>query len=50
VYAMPNPSTAARTAKSGSLTITRPSTEIRRVLRSRSNGQANSVPSAAIRY
>ena len=30
VYAMPSPSTAARTARSGSLTITRPSTEIRR--------------------
>src|ERR1700736_627987 len=37
VYAIPSPSTAARTAKSVSLTITRPFTEIRRDLRLRSN-------------
>ena len=45
VYAMPSPSTAARTAKSGSLTITRPSTEICRDLPFRSNGHSNTAPS-----
>jgi len=41
VYAIPNPLTAARVAKSGSLTMIRPSTEIRRDFPSRSNGYSN---------
>jgi hypothetical protein len=49
VYAIPNPSTAARTAKSVSLTMTRPSSAIRRDLPPRSNGHSKTDP-AARRY
>src|SRR6267378_5391749 len=43
VSAMPNPSSAARQARSASLTATRPSTEIRSVLPSRTNGHAKAA-------
>ena len=50
VYAIPSPSTAARTAKSGLLTITWPCTETCNDLRFRSNSHSNTSPSARRRY